>query len=306
MDPVEASSELSGTHLNTRYNGRSESCRQATGAAGSQCGAVPAGPRGDRRVGRVSGRGAVGVAGPPVGSRPEVDCADGAARRGVRAARRRGRATSGWSATGSRSTPVAGATTIADGGFVLPGLVDAHCHIGIARRRRADLHVRRGAGAGPRRPGRRRAGDPRRRLAVPVPGARRRPGHAAAGPRRPARRAAPKRYLRGIGVEVLRRRAAGRGGRAGPGRQRLGQAGRRLDRPGRRRPRAGLGRRRCWPPRSPPRTPPGARVAVHTFAEESVVGAGPGRRRLGRARHRTVRRRTSTRWPAAARRWCPR
>lgn len=29
-------------------------------------------------------------------------------------------------------TPVAGAETIADGGFVLPGLVDAHCHIGIA------------------------------------------------------------------------------------------------------------------------------------------------------------------------------
>ncbi|MEV0728953.1 amidohydrolase family protein [Polymorphospora sp. NPDC050346] len=28
--------------------------------------------------------------------------------------------------------PVAGATTIVDGGFVLPGLVDAHCHIGIA------------------------------------------------------------------------------------------------------------------------------------------------------------------------------
>jgi imidazolonepropionase-like amidohydrolase len=28
--------------------------------------------------------------------------------------------------------PVAGATTISEGGFVLPGLVDAHCHIGIA------------------------------------------------------------------------------------------------------------------------------------------------------------------------------
>lgn len=28
--------------------------------------------------------------------------------------------------------PVAGAETISDGGFVLPGLVDAHCHIGIA------------------------------------------------------------------------------------------------------------------------------------------------------------------------------
>ncbi|MBB4957506.1 amidohydrolase family protein [Micromonospora polyrhachis] len=29
-------------------------------------------------------------------------------------------------------TPVPGAETIADGGYVLPGLVDAHCHIGIA------------------------------------------------------------------------------------------------------------------------------------------------------------------------------
>jgi imidazolonepropionase-like amidohydrolase len=28
--------------------------------------------------------------------------------------------------------PVAGAETVSDGGFVLPGLVDAHCHIGIA------------------------------------------------------------------------------------------------------------------------------------------------------------------------------
>lgn len=29
-------------------------------------------------------------------------------------------------------TPIPGATTISDGGFVVPGLVDAHCHIGIA------------------------------------------------------------------------------------------------------------------------------------------------------------------------------
>ncbi|MEU7573105.1 amidohydrolase family protein [Micromonospora sp. NPDC049240] len=29
--------------------------------------------------------------------------------------------------------PVPGAETVADGGFVLPGLTDAHCHIGIAR-----------------------------------------------------------------------------------------------------------------------------------------------------------------------------
>jgi imidazolonepropionase-like amidohydrolase len=30
-------------------------------------------------------------------------------------------------------TPIPGAVTIADGGFALPGLVDAHCHIGIKR-----------------------------------------------------------------------------------------------------------------------------------------------------------------------------
>src|SRR4051794_36905993 len=28
--------------------------------------------------------------------------------------------------------PVANAETISDGGFVVPGLVDAHCHLGIA------------------------------------------------------------------------------------------------------------------------------------------------------------------------------
>ena len=30
------------------------------------------------------------------------------------------------------TSPVAGAETVVDGGFILPGLVDAHCHIGIA------------------------------------------------------------------------------------------------------------------------------------------------------------------------------
>ncbi|MBA3489128.1 MAG: amidohydrolase, partial [Longispora sp.] len=29
--------------------------------------------------------------------------------------------------------PVPGARTVVDGGFVLPGLVDAHCHIGIRK-----------------------------------------------------------------------------------------------------------------------------------------------------------------------------
>jgi len=31
------------------------------------------------------------------------------------------------------TTPVADATTVVDGGFILPGLVDAHCHLGIAQ-----------------------------------------------------------------------------------------------------------------------------------------------------------------------------
>jgi imidazolonepropionase-like amidohydrolase len=35
--------------------------------------------------------------------------------------------------------PVAGATTVCDGGYILPGLVDAHCHIGIGPRGAASL-----------------------------------------------------------------------------------------------------------------------------------------------------------------------
>ncbi len=38
-----------------------------------------------------------------------------------------------WIADGVLHTePVAGATTVFDGGWIIPGLVDAHCHIGIA------------------------------------------------------------------------------------------------------------------------------------------------------------------------------
>jgi imidazolonepropionase-like amidohydrolase len=38
-----------------------------------------------------------------------------------------------------RTTPVPGAETISDGGFVVPGLVDAHCHIGIGPEGPVDL-----------------------------------------------------------------------------------------------------------------------------------------------------------------------
>jgi len=35
--------------------------------------------------------------------------------------------------------PVPGAVTVCDGGYVLPGLVDAHCHIGIGAQGPATL-----------------------------------------------------------------------------------------------------------------------------------------------------------------------
>ncbi len=39
-----------------------------------------------------------------------------------------------WIADGrSAREPVAGADTIFDGGWIMPGLVDAHCHVGLGR-----------------------------------------------------------------------------------------------------------------------------------------------------------------------------
>jgi imidazolonepropionase-like amidohydrolase len=98
-------------------------------------------------------------------------------------------------------SPVAGATTIAEGGFVLPGLVDAHCHIGIAKggapitgldEARALAATDRDAGVLAIRD----AGSP-----YPYPEL----DHDPAVPRlaRAGRHVAPvRRYLRDIGVEV--------------------------------------------------------------------------------------------------------
>lgn len=97
--------------------------------------------------------------------------------------------------------PVAGAETIADGGFLLPGLTDAHCHIGIARggtpitsldQARELAQVNRDAGVLAIRD----AGSP-----YPYPeldDAPDLPRLARAG----RHVAPPKRYLRGVGVEV--------------------------------------------------------------------------------------------------------
>ncbi|RAO18354.1 amidohydrolase family protein [Micromonospora noduli] len=98
-------------------------------------------------------------------------------------------------------TPVPDSETVVDGGFVLPGLVDAHCHIGIARggapitsldQARALAHVDRDAGVLAIRD----AGSP-----YPYPELDDEPDLprlARAG----QHVAPPKRYLRDIGVEV--------------------------------------------------------------------------------------------------------
>jgi imidazolonepropionase-like amidohydrolase len=97
--------------------------------------------------------------------------------------------------------PVEGAQTVADGGFILPGLVDAHCHIGIARGPvpLATLDQARSLAITDRDAGVlaiRDAGSP---LAYPeFDDAEDLPRLVRAG-----RHVAPvKRYLRGLGVEV--------------------------------------------------------------------------------------------------------
>ena len=97
--------------------------------------------------------------------------------------------------------PVAGAETISDGGFVVPGLVDAHCHLGIAQGARPieSLDEARGLAHTDRDAGvlaLRDAGSP-----YPYPELDDEPGI----PRlvRAGRHVAPvRRYLRDIGIEV--------------------------------------------------------------------------------------------------------
>src|ERR1044072_5653110 len=97
--------------------------------------------------------------------------------------------------------PAAGAETISDGGFVVPGLVDAHCHLGIAYgakpiesvdQARELAVVDRDAGVLALRD----AGSP-----YPYPELDDEPGSPRLA--RAGRHVAPpKRYLRDIGVEV--------------------------------------------------------------------------------------------------------
>jgi len=164
--------------------------------------------------------------------------------------------------------PVAGAETVSDGGFVIPGLVDAHCHIGIAAggapistvdEARAAAIVDRDAGTLAIRD----AGSP-----FPYPSlddAPDLPRLARAG----RHLAAPKTHLRGVPVECSPEElpaAAAEQARLGNGWVKL--VGDWLDRS-----RSDLG------PTFAPEVlaaaidaahAAGARVAVHTFSEEAV------------------------------------
>ncbi|WP_238015068.1 amidohydrolase family protein [Dactylosporangium sp. AC04546] len=165
--------------------------------------------------------------------------------------------------------PVRGALTVADGGFVLPGLVDAHCHLGIAPGGRPSDGV-----------------DQARSLAVvdrdagvlairdagsPIPYAQLDDDPDVPRLARAGRHVAPpKRYLKDIGVEVgeaglnaeVARQAA-----AGNGWVKL--VGDWIDR--------GVGDLApAWDVQAMAGAvaaahAAGARVAVHTFAEESVA-----------------------------------
>ena len=101
-------------------------------------------------------------------------------------------ATSGCATGGSPSSRCPGAETVSRGGWLVPGLVDAHCHVGIGRGGVPRRGPGRAARAGARRAGGRGAGAARLRLAGRHPRPGRRAGPAADHPRRPAhRRPAP-------------------------------------------------------------------------------------------------------------------
>ena len=183
--------------------------------------------------------------------------------------------------------PVAGAELLVDGGWILPGLVDAHCHIGLGPEgavtlEEADAQARTDRDAGTLLL--RDCGSPLD--TTPLQARDDLPEIIRAG-RHLAR---PKRYIRGLsidlddpGVAARARRRAGRGGR------RLGQARGRLDRQGPRRPGPALARRRAGGRHR--RRARGGR-AGHRARVRHRRAARPDQRghRLHRARHRAHRR----------------
>ncbi len=187
-------------------------------------------------------------------------------------------------------------------GWVLPGLVDAHCHIGLGAHGAVDDADERAAGAG--RPRRRRAAAARRRLAGRHPVGRRPRGPAAAGPRRSAHRPADARYIRNFAHEIEPEQLADHvavEARRGDGWVKL--VGDWIDRGSRRShpllAAVGAGR---GDGRGPRERGPGDRSLLRRGLP---ARPGRGRHRLHRARHAGSPRRRSHCWPTAACRVVP-
>ena len=196
--------------------------------------------------------------------------------------------------------PAGDADTIASGGWVVPGFVDAHCHVGLAPTghvpdpdgQAAQALLDRDAGALLLRD----AGSPVDNRSVQqrddLPRLIRAGRHIAR----------PKRYIRDLGVEVEPDELVAEVERQAARRRRLGQARRRLDRPRRSATSRRSGRTTCSPTRSARAHELGARVAAHVFGEDALPGLIAAGHRLDRARHRADRRPASTRRPRAGRR----
>ena len=160
-------------------------------------------------------------------------------------------------------------------GWVLPGLVDAHCHVGLDAHGAVDRETAQAQALGDREAGTlliRDAGSPSDTRWVDdrpdLPRIIRAGRHIAR----------TRRYIRNYAWEVEPEDLVERVRARGPGGRRVGQARRRLDRPRRRRPHAVLARRR--PRRGRRRRPRGGRPGHRPLLRRAVA------RRPRRRRHR--------------------
>ena len=174
----------------------------------------------------------------------------------------------------------------ADGrGWVLPGLVDAHCHVGLDAHGAVDRDDRRGAGAD--RPRRRDAADPRLPARRPTPAGSTTARTCRAIIRAGRHIARTRRYIRNFAHEVEPEQLADAGAAARPAPATAGSSWSATGSTAR-----SATSPRCWPRRrararpSPPRTSEGARVTAHCFGEESLRDLVARGHRLHRARHR--------------------
>ena len=146
-----------------------------------------------------------------------------------------------WSVDGLLTfrRPAAAPEFVLDG-WVIPGLVDAHCHIGLGPPRAGTSRRTWRSGRLLDRPRCRNAAGPRCRKPSTTPAGSKQRADLPRLIRSGRHIARTRRYLRGFAVEVEPEDLVEAVRKPGPCRGRLGQARGGLDRPGRRRPRREL------------------------------------------------------------------